>query len=145
MSALANVIREFVDNNDKGIGGQNELADMAGISRSAMSSIMTSKTKVPYPETVKKLAAAMGVDGVVLTALLGYPTQADGEPGARFVELARRLEAFPWVINRIDDLLLLDESEFQVAMEHFDLARHRRLRPRPHRPRNGGQTSRSGH
>lgn len=125
MSALANVIREFVNNNDKGISGQNELADMAKISHGAMSSIMTGKTKLPHPDTIKKLAAVMDVDGAVLTGLLGYPTQASGEPDARFVELARRLEAFPWLVRRIDDFLKLSEARFYEAMDYLDHRDHR--------------------
>lgn len=125
MSALANVIQEFLKDNDKGIHGQNELADRVGIRRSTMSSIMTGKTKLPHPATIKKLAAVMGVDGVVLTAILGYPTQASGEPDARFVEMARRLEAFPWLVRRFDDFLKLSEARFYEAMDYLDHRDHR--------------------
>lgn len=125
MSALANVIREFIDNNDKGIHGQNELADAAGIRRSTLSNIMTNENTIPRPDTVKKLAAAMGVEGVVLTALLGYPVQAEHDPDGKYILLARQLEAFPWLVRRFDDFLKLSEARFLEAMDYLD---HRRLR-----------------
>lgn len=128
MSALANAIREWLKQNDAGIHGQNELADVAEIRRSTLSNIMNSERTIPRPTTIKKLAGAMNVEGVLLTALLGYPTRASGDPDGKYVEIARQLEAFPWLITRLDDLLHLDESEFREAMEHFDLAHHRRQR-----------------
>lgn len=137
MSALANTIREWLKQNDKGIHGQNELADEAKIRRSTLSHLMNKENALPRPTTVKKLAGAMGVEGVILTALLGYPTQASDDPDGKYVEIARQLESFPWLISRLDDLLHLDESEFREALEHFDLAHRRR--------RNADQTNGSGH
>lgn len=120
MSALANVIREFIEHNDKGIRGQNELADTAGIRRSTLSNIVNKENVNPRPETIRKLAAAMGVDGVVLTALLGYPVQAESEPDGKFVLLAHQLEAFPWLVRRLDDFLKLSERRFLEAMDYLD-------------------------
>ena len=120
MSALANVIRDFIEHNDKGIHGQNELADVAGIRRSTLSNIVNKENVNPRPDTIRKLARAMGVDGVVLTALLGYPVQADGDPDGRFVLLARQLDAFPWLVERLDDFLKLSERRFLEAMDYLD-------------------------
>lgn len=120
MSALANVIREFIEHNDKGVSGQNELADLAKIRRSTLSYIMNKETALPRPDTIKKLAAAMGVQGVVLTALLGYPVQADGDPDGKYILMARQLEAFPWLVRRLDDFLKLSEKRFLEAMDYLD-------------------------
>lgn len=125
MSALANVIREFIDDNDKGIHGQNELADAAKIRRSTLSNIMTKESTIPRPDTIKKLAAAMGVEGVVLTALLGYPVQASADPDGKYMLLARQLEAFPWLVRRLDDFLKLSEARFLEAMDYLDHRYHR--------------------
>lgn len=125
MSALANVIREFIEKNDKGVHGQNELADLAGIKRSTLSNIVTKAGVNPRPATIKKLAGAMGIEGVVLTALLGYPVQADSEPDGKYVILAHQLQAFPWLVRRLDDFLHLDEAEFQEAMDHLEFRRRR--------------------
>ena len=120
MSALANVIREFIRNNDKGIHGQNELADAAGIRKSTLSYIMNKEDALPRPDTIKKLATAMGVEGVVLTALLGYPVQAGGGPDAKYVAMARQLEAFPWLVLRFDDFVKLSEKRFLDVMDYLD-------------------------
>ena len=125
MSALANVIREFIRQNDKGIHGQNELASVAGIRKSTLSYIMNKEDANPRPETIKKLAKAMGVEGVVLTALLGYPVQADAEPDGKYILLARQLDAFPWLVRRLDDFLKLSESRFLEAMDYLDHRHHR--------------------
>lgn len=125
MSALANVIRDFIDHNAKGIHGQNELAHAAGIRTSSLSYIMNKETALPRPSTITKLAAAMDVDGALLTALLGYPIQASGEPEERYVLLARQLEAFPWLQRRLDDFLRLPQAEFEEAMDYLA---HRRRR-----------------
>lgn len=125
MSALANAIRKWLEDNQEGIRTQNQLADAADISRSALSNIMTSDA-IPRPATIIKLARAMGIDGVLLTSLLGYPVQPSGEPDAQYVQLARQLAAFPWLVQRANDFLHLPESEFREAMDYLDHRRRRR-------------------
>lgn len=120
MSALADVIRRWLEHNSK---SQNELARLAGIRTSSLSYIVNKEDALPKPVTIKKLAAAMDVDGVVLTALLGYPTQPRGQPADEYVELARRLEALPWLVERLNDLLHLDQKEFQEVMDYLDYRR----------------------
>jgi transcriptional regulator with XRE-family HTH domain len=126
MSALANAIREWLKDNDKGIHGQNELAGVAGIRISSLSYIMNKEDANPRPETIKKLAVAMGIEGAVLTALLGYPVQASGDPDGKYVQMARELEAFPWLVRRLDDFLRLPEWEFEEAMDQLEFRRRRR-------------------
>src|SRR5262245_46370881 len=127
MSALANVIRDFIEHNDKSIHSQNELAAVAGIGRSSLSYIMNKEDANPRPEMIKKLAAAMGIDGVVLTALLGYPVQADADVDGRYVLLARQLAAFPWLERRLTDFLRLDQLEFEEMMDYLAVRRRRRV------------------
>lgn len=123
MSALADVIRQWIANNTEGIHGQNELAHAAGIRTSTLSYILNKEDANPRPDTIKKLARAMNVDGVVLTALLGYPVQASDQPDNEYELLARELRAFPWLVRRIHDFFLLPETEFLEAMDYLDYRR----------------------
>ncbi len=116
MSALANVIRMWLDHNGK---GQNWLASKAKIRTSTLSYLMNKEDALPRPETVKKLALAMDIEGVILTELLGYPVTASDDLDGKYVELARQLEAFPWLVERLNDLLHLEESEFVEMMDYL--------------------------
>jgi transcriptional regulator with XRE-family HTH domain len=120
MSALANVIREWLDHNNK---GQNWLASEAKIRTSTLSHLLNKENALPRPATVKKLAHAMNIEGVILTALLGYPVQASDDPNGQYVEIARQLAAFPWLVHRLNDLLHLEESEFEEMMNYLRFRR----------------------
>lgn len=123
MSRLANFIRERMAARG---WSQGQLAAKAAIRDSTLSNILNKDGVIPRPDTVKALAEALEVDPPLLTALLGYPIDSSSDPGARYVRLAREIEALPWVAERIDDLLRLSPERFQELMDYLDFRRHRR-------------------
>lgn len=129
MSALSEYVNRWLKREGK---GQNELAALAKIRPSTLSHLMNKKEPLPKPATVKKLAGAMGIDASVLTMLLGYPIESTTNPDGRLIELARRLAAFPWLTERIDDLMRLSGDEFQELMDYLAFRQ---------RNRNGGQST----
>lgn len=121
MSALADYITRWL--RQRGLG-QNQLASRAKIRPSTLSNIMTKEGILPKPKTVKQLASAMGVDGSVLTALIGYPIAQTTDPSDRHLYLARQLDAFPWLTERLDDLMRVSDDEFRELMDYLQF-RHR--------------------
>lgn len=122
MSALVNFINDRMGKLGK-IPAQ--VADDGGLSRSALSYILTKEKKggsppMPVPETIKKLAKGLEVHPAILTSSMGYPTDPIPDIDERLYVLALQLLAAPWLAERIDDFLRLPRSEFDELMRYLD-------------------------
>lgn len=116
MSALANYIRQKI----AGRGwNQGQLARAAQIRASTLSNILNKKS-IPRPETLIAIAHALDIEPPVLTALAGYPVDSALDPDVQVIHLARRLEAAPWIVARISELLSLSQEEFEELMRYSE-------------------------
>ena len=59
---------------------QEELAERAGLSRNAISSLERGERKRPYPHTVRSLAEALGLSEDERAALLASVPRQEGDP-----------------------------------------------------------------
>ncbi len=125
MSALVNFI-----NYQMGMLGKipAQVADDGGLSRSALSYILTKEAKggkppLPEPETIKKLAKGLEVHPSNLTSSMGYPTDPIPDIDERLYALALQLLGAPWLAERIDDFLRLPRGEFDELMRYLDFHR----------------------
>lgn len=128
MSALVNFIRYQMKVLHK---NQATVASIAEISESSLSYILNKKPKKdgdqvrPEPATLKGIAKALEVHPSVLTALLGYPTEPIPNVDERLYELARQLMGAPWVADRLGDLLLLPQAEFEELITWLEFQKSR--------------------
>ena len=112
------------------------LSEQTRLSTSTISAIVTGKTVLPTPDTVRALALALGVEGARLTALLGYPIDMGGHE-TRYMELSLRLESNPLLAERLPDLLVLPADRFRDVLAYLD---HRY--PKNRSKRSGRKTNR---
>ena len=130
MSALVNYIRHRMGQLGK---LQSQVADDGGLKRQVLSNIMTKEAKGgkpvrPEPDTIKKIAKGLDVHPSILVAAMGYPTDPIAGVDERLYEVASRLLAAPWLVDRIDDLLAVPRDEFDDLMDILDQKRRRRRR-----------------
>ena len=85
---LAQFIREWLDDRK---ATQFSLAQRAGIPHSTLSALFT-RNILPRPETLKRLAQAMGVPMGRLLVLAGYITPEEYETPIKETDLARLYE-----------------------------------------------------
>jgi transcriptional regulator with XRE-family HTH domain len=103
-----------------------KVAKKIGISKTAVDNIANRRIKkMPQMETLEKIAIAYGltVPAVVRMAGVMFP---DGD---KHVRMAHEIEQSPWVAKRFDELMDMDENEFNYAMDLIAYQRSRGLPP----------------
>lgn len=106
---------------------QAELSRASGVGTSGLSSIVSGKTRLPEPETIRAIARALDIEGARLTALLGYPVDV-GAYADRYIEINQRLDGAPWLVERLPDLLRLTADQFREAIAYLDFRSQIHLR-----------------
>jgi transcriptional regulator with XRE-family HTH domain len=108
MSALARYLRAKMK--EQGLT-QSQLAGKAELSESALSYLLNNPDVLPKPDTLNKLAGALGVAEAQLTALTGYAIEGAPDLDERQARLSRLMQALPWLESGVEKWLQLPEDE----------------------------------
>ena len=71
------------------------------------------------------VAAQMGVEVSILTALAGLPVDPSSDPDGRYAELAKQISISPWIVERLPDILGLTRDELHEVMLYLEFRRAR--------------------
>jgi transcriptional regulator with XRE-family HTH domain len=103
---------------------QKDLTDTFSISKGTVSRWLNGNIgAAPQMPTFVAFSAALQTPLVQLLEQAGYPIEWPTEPSDRHLRLARKLDAYPWLVERLDDLMRLSDDEFQELMEYVEFRR----------------------
>jgi transcriptional regulator with XRE-family HTH domain len=105
-----------------------DVAKKIHISKTTLQKILRRELKtMPQVPTLEKIADYTGLGLSVIVAMTGA-TMNDRE---KYDQLARELEAHPWIVERFDELVTMSKEEFQETMDYFAYRREKRKNQTP--------------
>jgi transcriptional regulator with XRE-family HTH domain len=123
ISVLAAYLRSELDSRGWTV---SDLSRSADIAHSTLSHILNKPDVLPTPETIVKIASALGVEAADLTSKIGYAVDRASTPDVRLIRLARSIADRPWLADRADLLLRLSPEEFDELLDLIEFRRNRR-------------------
>ena len=99
------------------------LAERAGIAASTFSDVQ--RHQRPRVDTLEKIAQALDEPLWVLIEASGYRLDAPHLSRADVEQLARSLQSYPWMADRLDQLMGLSAEEFRDALDYVTFRRQR--------------------
>jgi transcriptional regulator with XRE-family HTH domain len=114
-----------------------EVAGKIRISKTTLQKILRRQLKtMPQVPTLEKIADYTGMSLPVIVAMTGATMNDRG----KYDQLARELEAHPWITERFDELVTMSKEEFQETMDYFAYRREKRKNQTPP-PQDGDQST----
>ena len=104
--------------------GQKDLTDKFSISKGTVSRWLRGNIGAsPKLPTFVAFSEALQTPLGQLLEQAGYPIDQPTEPSDRHLHLARKLDAYPWLAERLDDLMRVSDVEFRELMEYVEFRR----------------------
>jgi transcriptional regulator with XRE-family HTH domain len=105
---------------------QKDLVARSGLPKATVSRVLGDKVETPDLPTFVSLAEALGVSLAFLLERAGYTVERLNDPEESTRQIARQIEAFPWLQPILQWLLDLDPEDRAGVVAYFEALRRQR-------------------